>query len=178
MADTDFRDAATRCSGEERTRVDRLPLAPLPPCPPASLTRRRLELKWPCLALPLFALVALTQVGCVSRRLMVQSNPPGAMVLVEGKEAGYTPTGIDFTYYGTRELTLIKDGYETKTQLVPVRAPWYQWPVIEFFSDNLLLGRVTDRREVQFELDPKRMVPNQELLNRGQTLRNEAQIGQ
>lgn len=126
----------------------------------------------------LLCIAALSQAGCVSRRLMVQSNPPGAMVLLEGKEIGLTPTGVDFTYYGTRELTLIKDGYETKTQLVPIRAPWYQWPVIEFFSDNFLPGRVTDRRSVQFEMEPKRMVPNQELLNRGQSLRNEAQIGQ
>ena len=126
----------------------------------------------------LLCLAVLPQAGCVSRRLMVQSNPPGAMVLIEGQEIGLTPTGVDFTYYGTRELTLIKDGYETKTQLVPIRAPWYQWPVIEFFSDNVLPGRVTDRRSVQFEMEPKRMVPNQELLNRGQSLRNEAQIGQ
>ncbi len=126
----------------------------------------------------LLCIAALSQAGCVSRRLMVQSSPPGAMVLLEGKEIGLTPTGVDFTYYGTRELTLIKDGYETKTQLVPIRAPWYQWPVIEFFSDNFLPGRVTDRRSVQFDMEPKRMVPNQELLNRGQSLRNEAQIGQ
>ncbi len=130
------------------------------------------------LTITLLCLVALPQAGCVSRRLMVQSTPPGAMVLMEGKEIGLTPTGVDFTYYGTRELTLIKDGYETKTQLVPIRAPWYQWPVIEFFSDNFLPGRVTDRRSVQFEMEPKRIVPNQELLNRGQSLRNEAQIGQ
>ena len=130
------------------------------------------------LTITLLCLAALSQAGCVSRRLMVQSNPPGAMVLMEGREIGLTPTGVDFTYYGTRELTLIKDGYETKTQLVPIRAPWYQWPVIEFFSDNFLPGRVTDRRSVQFEMEPKRMVPNQELLNRGQSLRNEAQIGQ
>lgn len=122
------------------------------------------------------AFIALTQAGCVSRRLMVNSNPPGAVVLCDGKEVGYTPTGIDFTYYGTRELTLIKDGYETKTQLVPVRAPWYQWPLIEFFSDNFWPGHVTDRREVAFELEPKQIVPSQELLNRGQNLRNEAEI--
>lgn len=165
--------AATREQREER--LLRIPLTPglLVPRP-----RCRIKAKRQCLALALLTVATLTQIGCVSRRLMVQSNPPGAMVLLEGKEVGYTPTGIDFTYYGTRELTLIKDGYETKTQLVPVRAPWYQWPVIEFFSDNLLLSRVTDRRDVQFELEPKRMVPNQELLNRGQTLRNEAQIGQ
>jgi len=117
------------------------------------------------------------QCGCVSRRMLIQSNPPGAMILVDGKEVGYTPTGVDFTYYGTRQVTAIKDGYETKTQMVPLRAPWYQWPVIEFFSDNLMLGRVTDRHEFQFNLEPKRIVPDQEILNRGQQLRNESQIG-
>lgn len=122
-------------------------------------------------------LAALCPAGCVSRRLMVQSNPPGAMVLLEGREIGYTPTAVDFTYYGTRELTLIKDGYETTTQLVPVRAPWYQWPGIDFFSDNLLPYRVTDRQTASFDLQPRQMVPNQELLNRGQMLRSEAQIG-
>ena len=181
MADAVFRDPVTgspRDAGTRKQREERPFLLPLSSCRLVSGAHCRMESKQPCLALTLLALLALTQAGCVSRRLMVQSNPPGAMVLLEGKEVGYTPAGIDFTYYGTRELTLIKDGYETKTQLVPVRAPWYQWPVIEFFSDNLLLSRVTDRRDVQFELEPKRMVSNQELLNRGQTLRNEAQIGQ
>ncbi len=178
MSDAVFRETETEIPNGAATRQQPQLLLPLSPCPLVPLSPHRIEAKRKCLALTLLALAALTQTGCVSRRLMVQSNPPGAMVLVEGKEHGYTPAGIDFTYYGTRELTLIKDGYETKTQLVPVRAPWYQWPVIEFFSDNLLFGRVTDRRSVQFELEPKRMVPNQELLNRGQTLRNEAQIGQ
>jgi PEGA domain len=140
---------------------------------PAQTARRHIQR---LAGISLLALAALPAIGCVSRRLMVQSNPPGAMVLMEGREIGLTPTGVDFTYYGTRELTLIKDGYETKTQLVPIRAPWYQLPVIEFFADNFLPGRITDRRSVQFDLEPKRMVPNQELLNRGQALRNEAQF--
>ena len=178
MADAVFRDTGTEHPNAAGTRKQQQLHVPLSPCLLAPLPPCRIKAKRRCLALTLLVLAVLVQAGCVSRRLMVQSNPPGAMVLLEGKEQGYTPTGIDFTYYGTRELTLIKDGYETKTQLVPVRAPWYQWPVIEFFSDNLLPGRVTDRRGVQFELEPKRMVPNQELLNRGQTLRNEAQIGQ
>ena len=178
MADAVFKDTGTESPKGAGTRKQPQLLLPLSPCPLVPLSPHRIESKRSRLALTLLVLAALAQIGCVSRRLMVQSNPPGAMVLLEGQEKGYTPTGIDFTYYGTRELTLIKDGYETKTQLVPVRAPWYQWPVIEFFSDNLLPGRVTDRRSVQFELEPKRMVPNQELLNRGQTLRNEAQIGQ
>ena len=138
-----------------------------------SSARRLLGGRWWLAGL---CLVALGSTGCVSRRLMVNSTPPGAMVLMEGREIGYTPTAVDFTYYGTREVTLIKDGYGTTTKLVPVRAPWYQWPGIDFFSDNLLPFRVTDRQTVAFDLQPQQMVPNQELINRGQMLRNEAQI--
>lgn len=181
MADAVIRTTLTESqpgAASREHRDARLPVIPASPCPLDSPSLGRIESRRPFGTLALLLLAALPLSGCVSRRLMVQSNPPGAMVLLEGKEVGYTPTGVDFTYYGTRELTLIKDGYETKTQLVPVRAPWYQWPMIEFFSDNLLPGRITDRRDVRFELEPKRMVPNQELLNRGQSLRNEAQIGQ
>ncbi|HEY0983097.1 PEGA domain-containing protein [Schlesneria sp.] len=121
--------------------------------------------------------LALLETGCVSRRLTVVSNPPGAMALLDGKEIGYTPASADFIWYGTRQVTLIKDGYETKTDLVTVPAPWYQWPVIEFFSDNFLPHRVTDRRVFNFDLQPKQMVPDEELRSRAMQLRNEAQLG-
>lgn len=106
------------------------------------------------------------------------SNPPGAMVLLEGKEIGYSPASADFIWYGTRQVTLIKDGFETKTDLVTVAAPWYQWPVIEFFSDNLLPTRITDRRVFNFELQPKKIIPDEELRSRARQLRSEAQMGQ
>ena len=122
--------------------------------------------------------MSLALTGCVSRRMTVNSNPPGALVLVEGREVGYTPVSLDFTYYGTREFTLIKDGYETLTVQQPVRAPWYQWPVIEFFADNLTPGHITDRHQFAYQMQPQRLVPNQELLQRGEMLRGEARVGQ
>lgn len=114
--------------------------------------------------------------GCVSRRMMVYSDPPGALVLLEGKEVGYTPVAVDFLYYGTRELTLIKDGFETKKVLQKVSPPWYQWPVIEFFADNLMLSTVTDRQAFNYSLEPRRIGSNEDLLNRAENLRTEAQI--
>lgn len=125
-------------------------------------------------------LLATAGAGCVSRRLMVQSNPPGALVLVEGKEVGYTPTAIDFTYYGTREITLIKDGYETLTVLQKVPTPWYQMPGIDFFSDNLLPYRIADRHSFAYTMNPLRqedITPNRGVIDRAQMLRSEAQIG-
>lgn len=115
--------------------------------------------------------------GCVSRRMMVYSDPPGALVLLEGKEVGYTPVAVDFLYYGTREVTLIKDGYETKTVMQKVSPPWYQWPVIEFFADNLAFHTITDRQAFNFALEPRRVMSNEDILNRAESLRTEAQIG-
>lgn len=106
------------------------------------------------------------------------SNPPGAMVLLDGREIGYSPASADFVWYGTRRVTMIKDGYETKTDLVTVSTPWYQWPGIEFFADNFLPRRVTDRRIFNFDLQPKQIVPDEDLRSRARQLRSEAQIGQ
>ena len=78
--------------------------------------------------------------GCVYRRLIVRSDPPGARVLIDGQEVGYTPTGIPFTYYGTRRLTLVKPGFETHSELVTIPPPWYQWMPLDFVSDNFLPG--------------------------------------
>jgi hypothetical protein len=125
-------------------------------------------------------LLATAGTGCVSRRLMVQSNPPGALVLLEGKEVGYTPTAIDFTYYGTREITLIKDGYETLTVLQKVPTPWYQIPGVDFFSDNLLPYRVADRHSFSYSMNPLRqedITPNRGVVDRAQMLRSESQMG-
>lgn len=129
-----------------------------------------------CALLLAAALTVSLLSGCVSRRMMVYSDPPDALVLLEGKEVGYTPVSVDFTFYGTREIKLIKDGFETKTVLQKVPAPWYQWPVIEFFSDNFLLGHVTDRQRFVYTLEPRQMPSNEDVLNRGESLRSETMI--
>ncbi|NOX52963.1 MAG: PEGA domain-containing protein [Planctomycetes bacterium] len=115
--------------------------------------------------------------GCVHRRMTIRSDPPGAQVLVDGEPIGYTPASTDFTYYGTREITLIKPGYETLTVMQPVRTPWYQIPPLDFLTDNLLPFRVTNRHDFTYTLQPKRLVPTSELLGRANALRSEAQMG-
>jgi hypothetical protein len=114
----------------------------------------------------------------VHRRLTVNSNPPGALVRVDGKDIGYTPASIDFTWYGTREVQLLKDGYETQTQLVDVNPPWYQRFPLDFFSDNLLGKHINDRRQVSFQMQPKRMDVSSDVVSRGRSLRSEALHGQ
>lgn len=130
------------------------------------------------LLVTLMVLISGSQFGCVHRRMTIRSVPSGALVKVDGEEIGYTPASVDFTYYGTREITLTKDGYETQTVMQKVKTPWYQVMPLDAVSDNLLPYEVTNRHEFTYQLQPKVVVPTDELLNRGNLLRSETQIGQ
>jgi len=97
--------------------------------------------------------------------------------MIDGEEVGYTPHTGDFTYYGTREITLIKPGYETLTVMQPVKAPWYQYPGVDFVAENLSPFQVTNRRSYFYKMQPQRNVPSDELLDRGNSHRSETQVG-
>jgi hypothetical protein len=95
-------------------------------------------------------------------------------VQVDGEEVGYTPVSIDYTYYGTREIRLIKDGYQTLTTPVKLSTPWYQIFPLEFVTDNFALTKINDRREVTYVLNRESVEPSQDIENRANNLRSEA----
>jgi hypothetical protein len=112
------------------------------------------------------------------RRLTVRSDPPGALVQVDGEEVGYTPTSIDYTYYGTREITLQKSGYKTLTTQVKLATPWYQVFPLEFVTDNFALTKINDRREVSYALIQEQLEPREFLEERASGLRSDALRGE
>jgi hypothetical protein len=120
---------------------------------------------WAALAL------ALAAGGCVERRMTIRSNPPGALVYVDNVEIGTTPVSHSFLYYGTREIRLVKAGYETLTLMQPIAAPWYQVPPLDFVSDNVTPWETRDEREFVYQLTPARQVPTDQLLSRAEQLR-------
>jgi hypothetical protein len=128
-------------------------------------------------ALLCLLLLCVAAPGCVRRRLTVRSAPPGATVYVDDQEIGETPVSTAFTYYGTRKIQLVKDGYETLTVKQKFDAPWYQIPPLDFVSENLTTRELRDERILDFELEPQRVVPVDELLGRAQQLRQSTQAG-
>lgn len=112
--------------------------------------------------------------GCVRRKMTVRSNPPGATVYLDGKEIGRTPCSTNFDHYGKREFRIVKQGYETKTELKPVRSPWYQWVGIDFVSEVLLPGKLTDHKYYEFDLQPERIEPGSEIVSRAEDFRRTA----
>ncbi len=114
--------------------------------------------------------------GCVDRRYVVTSDPPGALVYRNGQPIGTTPVDDYFVYYGKYHLTLVKDGYET-LQIDPVlQAPWYEIPPLDFFSENLYPFKVRDIRRLHLQMQPALTVRPDDLLNRAQALRQRGQV--
>jgi hypothetical protein len=121
------------------------------------------------------AMTAVLVTGCVDRRYVIESNPPGAVVLCNGVQLGAASVDNHFVYYGDYNFTLIKDGYQTKKIKQNIPAPWYQWFPIDFFAENLYPHRTVDVRRFKYDLEPLPAVRTDELLNKAQALRTRGQ---
>lgn len=117
------------------------------------------------------ALLGLLCTGCVQRRLMIVSNPPGALVYVGNQEIGTTPVAVNFTYYGTRQVKLVLDGHETLTDRIWLRPPWYEVFPLEFVSENLVPVTIRDHRQITYNLQPQLIQSNDALIDRANQLR-------
>lgn len=120
----------------------------------------------------LLTLSILSACGCVHRRMMITSDPPGATVFVDNNEIGQTPVAHDFTYYGTRNFRLEMDGYETVNELRDIKPPWYQVPPLDFFSDNFAGRNIYDNRSVNFQLHRRPDESDNDIIARGLELKN------
>jgi hypothetical protein len=109
--------------------------------------------------------------GCVQRRLTIRSNPPGALVMIDQHNIGITPCSTDYTYYGKRNIQLVRDGYETLNDSRWILPPWYEIPPIDLVSENVLPYELRDERIIDYQLMPQRVVPTQQLLGRAENLR-------
>jgi hypothetical protein len=114
--------------------------------------------------------------GCVERRYTIRTDPPGATVVVNGEEIGPSPASKSFVYYGERKISLIKDGFQTKTLIQPIKAPWWDNYITEFFTENVIPVSLRDEREFTYKLEPFKMTPQGELRDRAESLRSEARI--
>ena len=112
--------------------------------------------------------------GCVERRFVIESDPPGALVLMNGQPIGATPVDGHFLYYGKYQFTLIKDGYETLQVDECFQTPWYEFFPIDFVTENIYPGKVEDVRRPQvFRLTPKLQPRTDALLGQADQMRSQ-----
>jgi hypothetical protein len=132
------------------------------------------------------ALAALTLLlaatGCVERRMVILTEPVGgspdakdlgAIVYDENNQPiGAAPIDKPFTYYGTYQFRLAKDGYETLVVRQCVRSPWYEYPGLDFISENLIPWTIRDVRVYKYVLERPRARSNKEILEEAQQIRD------
>lgn len=123
--------------------------------------------------LALTLLFLLFQSGCVERLITVKTEPPGAILWLNGEEVGATPVTTPFTWYGVYDVVIRKDGYETLKTAKETPTPFYQWPGFDFVSECLLPFTISDHHQWEFELTAHAPVEAQELIDRAKSLRDE-----
>lgn len=107
----------------------------------------------------------------VKRRITIRTNPPGAMVEIDGQHLGRSPVSVYFTYYGTRRIRIVKEGFETLVVDQVISLPWWEAPGIDFFSENFVPGEIDDHRIYTFRLQPQAVVLRDTLLNEARQFR-------
>jgi hypothetical protein len=125
----------------------------------------------------LLATTICPALGCVRRRMTVRTNPPGAAVYVDKHPIGNTPVSVPFTYYGTRSIEVIRDGYRTEKVMRTISPPWYQYPPIDFLTETLWPWELRDERIIDIEMIPEPIVSSPELMKRAEELRLQAAQG-
>jgi hypothetical protein len=120
------------------------------------------------------ALALLTLAGCVERRLTIRTDPPSALVRLDGREIGFTPISIPFTHYGNRRVQIVKDGFETMTIDQPIYTPWYQYFPLDFITEVLVPWNIRDEREYEYVMEPAKGVSVDELQARARSVREQA----
>lgn len=121
--------------------------------------------------------VGIAPIGCVRRRMTVRTSPPGALVSVDNQVIGTSPASSSFTYYGTREFRIEKDGYQTETLRRRLNPPWYQLPGIDFIAETLVPWEIRDERIIDVELVPKQVEPVETVVQRADQLRLQGRNG-
>jgi len=113
--------------------------------------------------------------GCVERTVRVETDPPGALVVVNDQEVGVSPTKFSFTWYGDYDIIVRKPGYKTLKTNYRLREPWYQWPPIDIVAELLIPVTIRDEHVLPtYVLEPAEEPAVDELVERAAALRDEA----
>ena len=101
------------------------------------------------------ALLVALGAGCrAERRLMITSDPPGAVVRLDGRLVGATPQTLEFIHYGTRRVSYYLDGYISESHVVELEPPWYGRFPLDLVSEVLIPWGWKDVHRVHAALEP------------------------
>ena len=125
----------------------------------------------------LFVVIGATGCASVKRRAIIRTQPEGAAVTLDGTPVGTTPLAIHYTYGGSRDIQIEKDGFETIKERVDLSDPLLLRPPLSFATENFSPVEIRHQPVLDFQMQPKRQVNGEVLLQRANTLRGNVQRG-
>jgi hypothetical protein len=118
-----------------------------------------------CAAIVIFA-------GCVERRLTINTQPQGALVVLNDEEIGISPATVPFNWYGDYNVRISKDGFATLKTHRELKTPWYDNFPFDFFA-MLNPKRTVDSYEWTFDLAPLQQPSRDQLIQNAEELKKQ-----
>jgi hypothetical protein len=97
----------------------------------------------------------LAAAGCVERKMLIRSDPPGALIALDGKETELrTPAEIPFEFGGTRAVTLSVPGHRVLETTAKLEDPWFTYFPLDVGAEFLWPGTIHDVQAFDYRLEP------------------------
>ena len=125
------------------------------------------------IAYAIIGFMTIALAGCVERKLTINTEPQGAMVILNDQEIGTSPVTVSFNWYGDYWVRLSKNGYEALNTHRKLKAPLHDYFPFDFITEVLYPGRIVDTYEWTFSLAPKEYPTRDQLIENGAFLRGE-----
>lgn len=130
--------------------------------------------KWNLSAIIVIGLIVILSVsGCVERKLTINTEPQGAIVVLNDEEIGVSPVTTSFEWYGDYNVRISKQGYETLKTHRMLKGPWYDSFPFDFFAQIVNPKRIVDSYEWTFALSPQKQPSREELIRSAQELQKQ-----
>ena len=127
--------------------------------------------KWNLLVITLT--ISLLIGGCVERSLTINTEPQGAIVILNDEEIGNSPVTVSFEWYGDYDVRIRKEGFETLKTHRALKRPWYDVFPLDFFAQILNPKRTVDTYEWLFTLKPQTQPSREDLIQNAQELKEQ-----
>lgn len=136
--------------------------------------KRSLKVKWNLSLLAVVCVMAtMVLSGCVERKLTINTEPQGALVVLNDEEIGQSPVTVSFNWYGDYNVRISKEGYQTLKTHRELKGPWYDKFPYDFFAQILSPKRIVDEYEWSFKLSTKTEPDKKELIEAAQNLQQQ-----
>lgn len=118
-------------------------------------------------------IVSLLLDGCVERKLTINTEPQGALVILNDEEIGESPVTVNFNWYGDYWVRIRKEGYQTLDTHRELKGPWYDDFPFDFFAQIISPKRIVDSYEWTFELARQEQPTREELIRNAEELKRQ-----